>query len=190
MIMKIVSDKFSHERTPLEGLKVICRHPIGDSRGFLERVFCSNDLAGWDGRPIAQINRTRTEAAGTLRGLHFQRPPAAEAKYVTCLSGAVFDVVVDLRVGSRTFGEFFSIELLADAHNALIIPEGFAHGFQTLTDNVEMLYIHSMAHFPEFEGGINTSDPALQINWPLPVALQSKRDSKLPKLIEIEGISK
>lgn len=182
--------KFSHEHTPLEGLKVISRRPIGDSRGYLERVFCSADLAHWDGRPIAQINRTLTEASGTLRGLHFQSPPVAEAKYVTCLSGAVFDVAVDVRGGSRTFGKHFSIKLSADAHNALIIPEGFAHGFQTLSDNVEMLYIHSEAFSPDFECGINPMDPALEIKWPLAVKMQSQRDTELPDLMKAKGIFK
>lgn len=185
-----MTGKFSHGHTPLEGVNVISRHPIGDSRGFLERVFCSNDLAGWDGRPIAQINRTRTEATGTLRGLHFQIPPAAEAKYVTCLYGAVFDVVVDVREGSTTFGKHFSIKLSADAHNALIIPEGFAHGFQTLTDNVEMLYIHSQAFSPNFERGLNPMDPSLKIIWPIAVKLQSQRDTELPDLEKIKGLFK
>ena len=189
MNTKVLTDRFSHTGTPLEGLRVISRHPIGDSRGFLERVFCSTDLVGWDGRPIAQINRTRTEAVGALRGLHFQRPPAAEAKYVTCLYGAVFDVVVDVREGSRTFGEHFSIKLSADAHNALIIPEGFAHGFQALSDNVEMLYLHSHTYSPDFEHGINPMDPTLEIKWPLAVKLQSQRDTELPNFNEIKGIS-
>ena len=188
--MKTITDRFSSELTPLEGLRLISRYPIGDSRGLLERVFCSTNLAGWDGRPVAQINRTLTEVAGTLRGLHFQRPPAAEAKYVTCLSGAVFDVAVDVREGSLTFGKFFGVELSADAHNGLIIPEGFAHGFQTLTDNVEMLYLHSQAFSPEFESGINALDPQLNINWPLTVALQSQRDITLPELAKTKGISK
>lgn len=187
--MKISKNRFSHKHTALEGLTVVSRNPIGDSRGFLERIFCSSSLPGWGGRPIVQINRTLTEIAGTLRGLHFQRPPAAEAKYVTCLSGAVYDVVVDIRKGSSTYGNFFSIELSANSHNAIVIPEGFAHGFQTLTNNVEMLYIHSHAFSPKFDCGINALDPVLKIKWPLKVELQSERDCKLPILNKIEGIS-
>ena len=186
--MKMTTARFLNEHTPFEGLKVITRNPIGDSRGFLERVFCSTDLTGWRGNTIAQINRTRTSTAGTLRGLHFQRPPVAEVKYVTCLSGSVYDVALDLRAGSDSFGQHFGIKLSAEAHNALIIPEGFAHGFQTLTDDVEMLYIHSEPFTPEFEGGVNATDPNLEINWPLPVMIQSDRDSKLPNLQELEGI--
>ena len=162
--------------TPIAGVKVITRKPIGDVRGFLERSFCAEDLkeAGW-ADPIAQINRTFTAERGTLRGMHYQAPPMAEDKIVNCLRGSVLDVAVDLREGSPTFLQHFAIELGED-DNALLIPKGCAHGFQTLSNDVEMLYFHSTPYSADHEDNINPQDPKLGIEWPLPVSVISERD--------------
>ena len=174
--------------TKLSGLFVIEREPIRDDRGFLERLFCASELRCWGDRRISQINRTLTDNSGVIRGLHFQYSPYAEAKYVCCLTGIVFDVVLDLRKNSHTYGHFFSIELDASKHVALVIPEGCAHGFQTITDNVEMLYFHSCEYSPEHQSGINAFDESLNIPWPLGCKNISERDRSLPKLDSFKGL--
>ncbi len=169
--------RFNTLKTPLEGLMLIERKRLGDHRGWFERMFCTDDLseAGWHW-PVVQINRTRTELAGTVRGMHFQHAPYAEAKLVNCLAGEVFDVAVDMREGSPTFGKWHGEVLSATNARALIIPQGFAHGFQTLSDDVEMLYFHSAAYKPEAEDGLRPDDPALAISWPLAITEMSQRD--------------
>ena len=164
--------------TPLDGVKLFQRQRIGDHRGFLDRLFCADTLqaAGWR-KPIAQINHTYTRQRGTVRGMHFQYPPHAEMKLVTCLRGAILDVAVDLRPGSPTFLSWHAEELSAENQRSLLIPEGFAHGFQTLSDDVEMLYCHSERYTPEAEGGLNPQDSRLAIAWPLPVSELSARDA-------------
>lgn len=171
--------RFLVHDTPLAGLKVIERKPVGDARGFLSRLFCASDLAaaGWTGG-IAQINHTQTRKQGAVRGMHFQRAPHAEMKLVSCLRGAVWDVAVDLRAGSPTFLKWHAVELSAGNHRAFLIPEGFAHGFQTLTEDCELLYLHSAAYAPEAEGGLQPQDPALAIAWPLAVSELSARDAQ------------
>lgn len=164
--------------TPLDGLKLVQRQRAGDHRGFLDRLFCAGDLraAGWH-KPIAQINHTYTRQQGTVRGLHFQYPPHAEMKLVTCLHGTILDVAVDLRQDSPTFLSWHAEELSAENQRSLLIPEGFAHGFQALSNDVEMLYCHSESYTPEAEGGLHPQDPRLDINWPLPVSELSARDA-------------
>lgn len=170
---------------PLAGLKRIERQNLGDSRGFLSRLFCADELtaAGWS-KPVAQINQTVTVRRGTVRGLHFQAPPHAEMKLVSCLRGAICDVAVDLRTDSPTFLAWHAEELSAANRRALLIPEGFAHGFQTLTDDCELLYLHSSPHTASAEGGINPRDPAIGVTWPLAIAEMSARDEGHPMLGE------
>jgi len=169
---------------PLFGLKRVQRQRLGDSRGFLSRLFCADELAaaGWD-QPIAQINHTLTAKRGTVRGLHFQRAPQAEIKLVSCLRGAVFDVAVDVRPGSATFLQWHGERLSADSGSALLIPEGFAHGFQALSDDVELLYCHSAAYCAPAEAGLNVQDPRLGIAWPLAIAELSARDAAHAMLV-------
>jgi len=169
--------RFKIERTPLGGLLRVQRELLGDERGFFARMFCSRDLAeaGWTG-PLAQINHSRTVIRGCVRGLHFQRPPHGESKLVSCVRGAVFDVAVDLRAGSPTYLQWYALTLSADNGCALLIPGGFAHGFQTLEDEVEMLYCHSTPYVAGAEGGLHALDERLAIAWPLPVAELSPRD--------------
>ena len=169
--------------TPLQGLKLIQRNPIGDHRGYLERMFCEEELQSLiPGRSIVQINHTLTVKRGTVRGLHFQYPPHAETKIVNCLRGEVFDVAVDLRHGSPTFLHWHAEILSANNHRTLLIPEGFAHGFQTLTEDCELLYFHTAAYQPSAEGGLNAQDSKLDIRWPEPVIELSSRDAAHPSL--------
>lgn len=175
--------RFSVTNTPIDGLTLIQRHPIGDERGYLERLFCHEELASLiEERTIKQINHTFTAKPGSLRGLHFQHPPHAEMKLITCLHGEVYDVAVDLRHGSPTLLHWHAEYLSADNHRTLCIPEGFAHGFQTLTADCELLYLHTTDYLPQAEDGINALDPRLDIHWPLPVIDRSARDQAQPFL--------
>ena len=156
------------EDTPLKDLKIITRRNISDDRGFLSRIFCSEELhqAGWH-KSIKQINHTYTNNKGTIRGMHFQRSPDCEMKLVNCLKGEVYDVAVDLRIESDTFLQHYAIKLDETLNRSLLIPEGFAHGFQALTDKVELLYLHSHQYSQSSEDGLNPIDPKLDIPWPI-----------------------
>lgn len=182
--------RFTITDLPLAGLKLVGRQRLGDSRGFLARLFCAEELAviGWL-QPIAQINHTFTARRGTVRGMHFQLPPHAEMKLVTCMQGEVWDVAVDLRAGSPTFLHWHAERLSANNGRALLIPEGFAHGFQALTDGVELLYCHSAAYTQSAEGGVNPQDERLSITWPLAITELSARDAAHPMLEDgFEGV--
>lgn len=170
--------RFTISDTPLTGVKLVRRQQLGDSRGFLSRLFCADELAGagW-AKPIAQINHTFTMRKGTVRGMHYQNVPHAEMKLITCLRGEVWDVAVDIRYNSPTFLHWYAATLSADNHCALLIPEGFAHGFQTMTDDVELLYCHSAAYAAEAESGLYSLDPKLNISWPLSLTELSVRDA-------------
>jgi len=183
--------RFLLTRSPIDGLVLIERTRIGDSRGFLSRMFCAEELraAGWD-KPIAQINHTRTERRGTVRGMHFQTSPHVEMKLVSCVQGEVLDVAVDLRTNSPTFLQWHAEKLSAENRRALLIPEGFAHGFQALSDGTELLYCHSAPYTPEAEAGLHPQDPKLGISWPLPIAEISERDNQHPALtLSFTGVS-
>lgn len=175
--------RFTILDTPIDDLKIVERQQLDDTRGFLSRLFCTDELAaaGWH-KPVSQINQTLTQKQGTIRGLHFQPPPNAEMKLVTCLRGAVWDVAVDLRTGSPTFLQWHAEELSAANHRALLIPEGFAHGFQTLCDDCELIYLHSRAYTPSAEVGLNPKDPMLMITWPWAITELSARDAQHPML--------
>ena len=169
---------FTITNLPLTGLKLITRRRMVDDRGFLSRIFCAEELAAaaWN-KPIAQINHAYTAHKGTVRGLHFQQAPHSEMKLVTCIRGKVWDIAIDLRVDSPTFLSWHAEILSAENNLALIIPEGFAHGFQTLTDDVELLYCHSVLYNSNVEAGLNVADPQLEITWPLPIGKISERDA-------------
>ena len=184
-------NRFTVIDLPLDDLKRIDRQRLGDHRGFLSRLFCADELAaaGWTG-PIAQINHTLTAKAGTVRGMHYQRPPHAEMKLVTCVRGEIWDVAVDLRAGSPTFLRWHAERLSAENGRALLIPEGFAHGFQALSDDVELLYCHSAPYVAGAEAGLNPRDARLAITWPLPVAGLSSRDEQHTMLtMEFAGVA-
>lgn len=172
---------FTVTELPLPGLKRLTRSRFEDKRGRFSRLFCPTALqpAGWQG-PVAQINHSVTQHQGTVRGLHYQRPPHGEMKLVTCLQGRIWDLVVDLRPDSLTFLRWHAETLDADEDGALLIPAGFAHGFQTLTPNVELIYCHSAGYEPAFEAGLRVDDPALAITWPLAINNLSVRDQGFP----------
>jgi dTDP-4-dehydrorhamnose 3,5-epimerase len=173
--------RFTVADLPLSGLKRLTRVPMGDKRGALTRLFCTEELpaVGWR-KPISQINHTYTARRGTVRGLHYQLPPHAEMKLVSCLKGKIWDVAVDLREGSPTFLQWHAEHLSEENHHALLIPEGFGHGFQALSDDVELLYLHSAAYSAIAERGIHPTDSAIGINWPLPISELSNRDATHP----------
>jgi dTDP-4-dehydrorhamnose 3,5-epimerase len=173
--------------TALSGAYVIDIERIGDERGFFARAFCQQEFAarGLSAR-IAQTNISFNRHKGTIRGLHFQFPPAAEAKLVRCSRGAIMDVIVDLRPESPTYLQHVSIELTAETRCAVYVPERFAHGYQVLVPETETTYFVSEFYTPAAEGGLLYADPRLAIQWPLPPSELSVRDRKWTLLAEIE----
>ena len=175
--------RFDRIPTPLSGLVVVERQRFGDDRGFFSRFFCREELADFGaGGSIAQINHTLTRVAGTVRGMHFQRAPHDETKFVSCLAGTIFDVAVDMRPDSPTYLQWHGEVLSAENGRSMMIPGGFAHGFQTLTADCELIYLHDKPYAPDAEGGLNALDPRLAIAWPLPVAQMSVRDQAFAML--------
>jgi len=168
----------------------IVRHDVrADERGRFKRQYCEREFAaaGLNTRWV-QVNHSITIGAGSIRGLHFQRPPHAEAKLVSCPVGRAFDVAVDLRRGSPTYLRWASIEI--DETTSFYVPEGCAHGFQALTNEVHLIYLHSAGYAPDAEGGIRFDDPAIGIEWPLPAGTMSQRDLAFPLIGDgFEGIS-
>jgi dTDP-4-dehydrorhamnose 3,5-epimerase len=163
--------------TDLVGLNVVDTIRLMDERGSFARMYCTDELSEvLGGRNIAQINHSHTTKQGAIRGLHFQKAPAAEMKLVRCIRGKVFDVAVDLRKGSATFLQWYAQILSAENSKMMVIPEGFAHGFQTLQADAEMLYLHTEAYAPEHESGLNYADSILKIDWPLAVTDVSEKD--------------
>lgn len=178
-----MSGRFDIHDTPLQGLRLLQRKPIADSRGYFERLFCTRELEMLLlGKQVVQVNRSLTTKIGTVRGMHFQHPPHAETKFVSCLRGEVFDVAVDLRQESATFLRWHAEVLSADNHRTLMIPEGFAHGFQALAEDCEVLYFATAAYQASAEGGLNPKDPSLAILWPVAITELSSRDARLPLL--------
>lgn len=176
--------RFDFIPAPLAGLVEVQRKAIEDHRGFLSRFYCAEEFseAGLN-KTVTQINHTLTKNGGVVRGMHFQYPPHVEAKLVSCLRGEIFDVAVDLRSGSPTFLQWHGVVLSAQNRRSLLIPEGFAHGFQTLTEDCELIYLHTAAYHPESEGALNAADPRLGIQWPLATTEISDRD-RSHKMIE------
>jgi dTDP-4-dehydrorhamnose 3,5-epimerase len=167
----------------LGGAWVIETEPFKDHRGKFARIFCQNELREiHHGKPIEQINYSITIQKGTVRGMHFQRSPKAEVRLVRCLKGTIFDVMVDLRHDSPTFLKWYGETLSAENMKMMYIPEGFAHGFQTLEENCEMLYLHTNFYSPGYEGGLRYDDPMVGIKWPLEVTGVSNRDGHHPLL--------
>ena len=171
--------------THLDGVWELHSQSFGDHRGVFTNAFRLNEPVYqnvWGKRSVKQVNISRTKARGVVRGLHFQTEPHSEAKLVRCMRGSVWDVAVDLREHSPTFGTWHSLELNSVNGRALLIPEGCAHGFQVLEPDSELLYLHSGSWVPESESGVRWDDPFLAIKWPLPVTGLSSRDSRLPFL--------
>jgi len=177
--------------TDIAGVVLIETDRRRDERGGFARWFCDTELAdALQGAVIRQINHSHTAQRGSVRGMHFQHAPHAEKKIIRCLAGKIFDVVVDLRRGSPTFLAWRGFELDAGDDRALLIPEGCAHGFQALTDDVQMLYLHTAPYTPAAEGALRCDDPRIAIAWPLPPQNLSARDLKHPLLsADFSGIT-
>jgi dTDP-4-dehydrorhamnose 3,5-epimerase len=167
--------------TKIQGVNVIHFPPYQDERGFFNRVF---DMKLLGGIVIEQINHSMTRKKGTVRGVHFQYPPHAEMKIVRCIKGGIFDVVVDLRKNSPTFLQWHGEILSAENMNSLVTPEGCAHGFQALDDNIEMLYLHTKAYCKEAEETVHFDDPKVGIKWQLPITYISEKDNAAKFLTE------
>lgn len=167
--------------TPVEGTFLIELERRGDDRGFFARFFCAQEF-GKHGLEtgFVQMNNSLTARKGTLRGMHYQMPPAAEVKVVRCVRGALFDVVADLRPDSTSYGQWFGAELSAENRSMMYVPRGCAHGFLTLTDNAEALYLASTPYAPEQERGVRFDDPWLSIRWPTQPAEMSDKDGAWP----------
>lgn len=175
--------RFSFSSSPLDGVWIAERMVNSDERGSFSRVFCADEFSEVIGKKqIVQINHSVNYETGTTRGLHFQKPPFAETKIVTCMKGKIFDVAVDIRAGSETYLHWYGEILSADNNRSLIIPEGFAHGFQTLVPDCELVYLHTGRYAPDYEGGLHTLDPAIHIDWPLAISCMSERDSLHPRI--------
>ena len=160
--------RFLYKRLEINEVLEIKHLPISDKRGFLSRIFCIEEINKFSTfKEIKQINRTFTNTKGTIRGLHFQYPPASETKIIICTKGEIFDLALDIRRNSKTYLKHVSIILNSELNNMILIPKGFAHGFQTLTDNVELIYLHDHEYSPKFESGLNPFDPLLKIKWPI-----------------------
>lgn len=158
-----------------------------DDRGYFARMFCADEFSAHGLRSmVAQASVSFNAKRGTLRGLHFQYPPAAETKYVRCTKGAVFDVIVDLRPESSTYLEHLAVVLSAENGRGLYVPRRFAHGFVTLENDTELTYLISESHTPNAEGGLRYDDPMLGVDWPLPARVVSPRDATWSSLCEIE----
>jgi len=175
--------RFDFFETGLAGLFSVSRRPIRDDRGFFARFYCADEfLKIGMTRSIAQINHSLSRKKGTVRGMHFQKPPFTEAKLVSCTRGEIFDVAVDIRIDSPTFLSWHGELLSAIKQNSLFIPDGFAHGFQTLTDDCELIYLHTSEYKSNAEDALNILDPAIAIDWPLETKDVSERDRSHPMI--------
>ena len=179
------------ESIGLNGSYVIDIFPVEDERGWFVRTFCKNEFNKiGHSKEWVQMNHSYTNEAGTIRGMHFQKQPFSEIKLIRCISGKIFDVIIDLRQNSETFLKWFGIELSAENKKMIYIPEGFAHGFQTLTDNCQLIYQHTAFYTPGFEEGIKYDDKKINIIWPLTVTKISERDNNHPWLgSNFEGLN-
>jgi dTDP-4-dehydrorhamnose 3,5-epimerase len=173
--------------TKLKGAFTIDIEPYEDNRGFFARAFCQREFADHGLKPvIAQASIAFNRTRGTLRGMHFQYPPAPETKFVRCTRGSILDIIVDLRPESPTYLEHIAVELSADNHRALYVPERFAHGYQALEDMTETSYQMGEFYTPGVEGGLHYADPRLGLTWPLPVGEMSAKDAAWAYLDKVE----
>jgi dTDP-4-dehydrorhamnose 3,5-epimerase len=170
-------------KTPLNSAYLIDVQKREDERGFFSRVFCKNEFEELGLEPnFVQVNNSLSVEKGTLRGLHYQLPPKEEVKVVRCIRGSIFDVIVDIRKNSPTFGKWFGAELSGENRRMMYVPKGFAHGFLSLTPNSELVYFVSEFYSPEHERGVRWDDPSLKIEWPGKPNVISDKDSNFPNL--------
>jgi dTDP-4-dehydrorhamnose 3,5-epimerase len=167
--------------TPLEGAYTLELEKHGDERGFFARFFCEKEFlsAGLEVN-FPQINNSMSARKGAIRGLHYQLTPNAEVKVMRCVRGAMYDVIVDMRLGSRTYLQWFAAELTAENRTMMYVPRGFAHAFLSLTDNVEVIYMASAAYAPASERGLRWNDPVINIKWPIQPVEVSDKDRSWP----------
>jgi dTDP-4-dehydrorhamnose 3,5-epimerase len=171
--------------TKLKGAYIIEPEKKGDERGFFARSFDSEIFKRYGLNPnVFQCNISYSKTKGTIRGMHFQLPPYQEAKFLRCVRGRIYDVIIDLRSKSETFKQWIAVELSSDNYRMLYAPEGFAAGFQTLVDDVELIYQVSQIYNPEYERGIKWNDPEFQIDWPLEPTIMSPKDRSWPSFKE------
>ena len=171
--------------TPLKGAYLIDLNKIGDERGFFARAFCINEFKEHGlTETIVQVNNSEAVKKGTLRGMHYQLAPKAETKIVRCIKGALYDVIIDLRKDSETFGQHFGAELTAENRRMMYVPKGFAHGFITIEDYTEAFYMVDEFYSPENERGIRWNDPKFNIEWPLEPTVLSEKDTNHPDFDE------
>lgn len=172
--------------TELGDAWIVDLEQLADERGFFARAWCKNEFAQHQiTSELAQANISFNHTKGTIRGMHYQIEPYGEAKFVRCIRGAIYDVIIDLRPGSDTYRRWLGVELLADTHRALFVPQGFAHGFQTLTDNTEVFYQVSQFYTPGAEQGLRYDDPSFNIEWPEPVSIISEKDASWPDFVGV-----
>lgn len=170
--------------SPIHGVFTVNCTPFEDQRGSFARLYCEKTLSEILGdQKIVQINHSFTKAPGTIRGIHWQKSPSHEMKLIRCLKGSVYDVAVDLREDSPTYLKWFATELSEQNHKMVAIPAGCGHGFQVLSPNTELLYLHTDFYQPELEAGAKFNDPAFKIDWPLEDIQLSDRDKKHPAFV-------
>ena len=175
---------------PLKGAYVVEPEPFEDQRGMFSRIFCENEFKEiYHSKKLVQINHSLTNRTGTVRGMHYQSQPMTEIKMVKCLGGSVYDVIIDLRKGSDTFMKWHGETLSSENRRMIYIPEGFAHGFQTLEPNCELLYFHTECYSSDYEEAVRFDDPRIGIKWPLNATEISEKDKNHPLLAgNFEGI--
>jgi dTDP-4-dehydrorhamnose 3,5-epimerase len=171
------------EPLPLEGAYLVGLEPRADERGMFARTFCKREFDAHGLRSdLVQCNLSTNVRAGTLRGMHFQSEPFAEVKLIRCVRGAIYDVIVDLREGSATYGRWVGAELSEENGQMMYVPQGFAHGYQALTDGAAAFYMVTEYYAPQAEGGLRYDDPAIRIEWPISVSDISDKDARWPLL--------
>lgn len=183
--------KLNFTQTPLQGAFIIEPNPFVDQRGFFARIFCVEELKQYGLRcTIAQANHSKSIGRGTIRGLHYQLPPYAETKIIKCIKGRIFDVIVDVRKGSATFLQWFGVELSEENKKMLYVPEGFAHGFQALEEEVEIIYLVTNYYVPQAERGVRFNDQKIGIQWPITeTVITSEKDRNIPLIDdEFKGV--
>ncbi|MFX1311067.1 MAG: dTDP-4-dehydrorhamnose 3,5-epimerase [Promethearchaeota archaeon] len=178
-----MGQKFEFLETKIKDVYVIVPKPFKDHRGMFSRAFCKNEFKEiGHNKEIVNINHSATKIKGSIRGMHFQYPPKAEIKIIKCIKGSIFDIAIDLRKDSPTFLNYHSEILSADNMKMLYVPEGFAHGFQSLEDDIEMIYYTTEFYNPEYEGGVKYNDPKIKVEWLLEITDLSEKDKNLSLL--------
>ena len=170
----------SFENSPIEDLYIVNIKPFSDIRGEFSRLFCEKGFKEIGlNKKIVNVNYSKTLNKGDVRGMHYQESPYSETKIIKCINGIIYDVAIDMRENSKTYLHYFGIELSEDNNKMLYVPEGFAHGYQALTDNAEIVYFNTQFYSPNHEKGVNILDPMIDIKWPISIGNQSDKDKNI-----------